>query len=99
MILEVKGGQTVTAADLRSLHGTLANSSAFMAGLIVRVPLGQLQQTNFEHEMAKAGYVIIRGHEYPTLQLRTVEQILEGKQFDTPPVLGRQQKSQQQLVF
>ena len=25
--------------------------------------------------------------------------VLEGKQFDTPPVLGRQQKAQQQLVF
>ena len=33
------------------------------------------------------------------LQLRTVEQILGGQHFDTPPVLGRQQKAQQQLVF
>ena len=99
MILEVKGGQTVTAADLRSLRGALADSGASMAGLIVRVPLGQRQQTNFEREMAKAGRVAIRGREYPKLQLRTVEQILEGQQFDTPPVLGRRQKAQQQLVF
>ena len=70
-----------------------------MAGLIVRVPLGQRQQTNFEREMARAGHVIIRGREYPKLQLRTVEQILAGEQFDTPPVLGRHKKAQQQLVF
>ena len=40
-----------------------------------------------------------RGRKYPKLQLRTIEQILESEQFDTPPVLGRQQKAQQQLVF
>ena len=41
--------------------------------MIVRVPLGQRQQTNFEREMAKAGHAIIRGREYPALQLRTVK--------------------------
>ena len=33
------------------------------------------------------------------MQLMTVEELLEGKRFDTPPVLDRQQKAQQQLVF
>ena len=41
----------------------------------------------------------IRGREYAKLQLRTVEQILDGDHFDTPPVFGRQQKAQQQLIF
>ena len=49
--------------------------------------------------MARAGTVSIRGREYAKLQLRTVEQILDGQHFDTPPVLGRQQKAQQQLIF
>ena len=100
MILEVKGGQNVTQADLRGVRGALADdTSASMAGLIIRVPLGTRKQTNFEREMARAGKVSIRGREYSKLQLRTVEQILAGEQFDTPPVLGRQQKAQQQLVF
>lgn len=97
MILEVKGGQTVTAADLRSLRGALADSGASMAGLIVRVPLGKRQQTNFVREMAKAGFSTLNGHEYPKLQIRTVEQILAGKQFDTPAIVGKQQTLQQPL--
>ena len=46
-----------------------------------------------------AGRLTIRGREFPTMQLLTIEELLDGKRFDTPPVLGRQQKAQQQLVF
>ncbi len=49
--------------------------------------------------MARVDTVSIRGREYAKLQLRTVEQMLDGQHFDTPPVLGRQQKAQQQLIF
>ena len=64
-----------------------------------RQRLGQTKERNFKCEMARAGTVSIRGREYAKLQLRTVEQILDGQHFDTPPVLGRQQKAQQQLIF
>ena len=53
----------------------------------------------FKREMARAGRITIRGREFPKMQLMTVEELLEGKRFDTPPVLGRQQKAQQQLVY
>ena len=33
---------------------------------------------------------ILRGRDFPKMQLMTVEELLEGKQFDTQPVLGRQ---------
>ena len=86
MILEVKGGQNVTQADLSSVRGALANdSSACMAGLVLRVPLGQRKEANFKREIAKSGTVTIRGHAYPKLQLRTVEQLIAGQQFETPP--------------
>ena len=49
--------------------------------------------------VVREGKVSIRGREYAKLQLRTVEQILDGEHLDTPPVLGRQQKAQQQLIF
>ena len=49
--------------------------------------------------MARADTVSIRDREYAKLQLRTVEQILDGQHFDTPPVLGRQHKAQHQLIF
>ena len=99
MFLEVKGGKSVSQADLRGLRGALADSGARMGGLIILHPLGQTKERNFKREMARAGMVSIRGREYAKLQLRTVEQILEGQQFDTPPVLGHQQTPQQQLVF
>ena len=99
MILEVKGGRTVSQADLRGLRGALADSSALLGGLIVLHPMGQRQEQNFKREMARAGTIAIRGRKYPKLQLRTVEQILEGEHFETPPVLGRQQKAQQQFDF
>ena len=41
----------------------------------------------------------IDGRNFPKMQLMTVEELLEGKRFNTPPVLGRQQIPPQQLVF
>ena len=68
-------------------------------GLIILHPLGETKQRNFKREMARAGHISIRGREFPKMQLMTVEELLEGQRFDTPPVLGRQQKAQQQLIF
>ena len=70
-----------------------------MGGLIVLLPLGVTKERNFKREMVRAGHITIRGREFPKMQLMTVEELLDGKRFDTPPVLGRQQKAQQQLVF
>lgn len=49
--------------------------------------------------MAKTGQITIRGRDFAKMQLRAVEQVLNGESSDTLPVLGRQQKAQQQLVF
>ena len=99
MILEVKGGRSVGQNDVRGLRGALADSGALLAGLIILHPLGQTKERNFKREMARAGRISIRGREFPKMQLMTVEELLESKRFDTPPVLGRQQTPQQQLVF
>ena len=99
MILEVKGGKSVSQGDLRGLRGALADSGALMGGLIILHPLGATKERNFKREMVRAGHITIRGRDFPKMQLMTVEELLEGKRFDTPPVLGRQQKAQQQLIF
>ena len=99
MILEVKGGKSVTQNDLRGLRGALADSGALMAGLIIQHPLGATKERNFKREMVRAGSITIRGRDFPKMQLMTVEELIEGKRFDTPPVLGRQQKAQQKLIF
>ena len=92
-------GLTRATNDLRGLRGALADSGACMAGLIILQPLGPTKERNFKREMARAGHINIRGRDFAKMQLRTVEQLLNGESFDTPPVLGRHQKAQQQLVF
>ena len=89
MAIEVKGGKNVSIRDLRALFGVLDNDLAMMAGLIVMAPLGAIQTRNFHRLMGQAGDVTINGVDYPKLQMLTVPEILKGKRFQTPGVVGR----------
>ncbi len=89
MVIEVKGGRNVNIADVRSLAGVLDHDSALIAGLIVLHPPAERQARNFTRFMAEAGSLDILGIEYPRLQLLTVDDILDGKRFQTPTVAGR----------
>ena len=89
MALEVKGGANVNIADVRALHGVLERDEAAMAGLIVMDDLGDRKGRNFAREMASARDLMVLGRAYPRMQLLTVADILEGKRFDTPSVVGR----------
>ena len=99
MVIEVKGGGNVPIAQLRALRGVLEREEALMAGLIVMEPLGDRKMLNFQQEMARAGTLDIEGvaRHYPRMQLLSVPEILAGKRFDTPTVMGRAQSSQQRL--
>ena len=88
MVLEVKGGASVSIKDLRALEGVLNADDAQMAGLIVMKPLGVRQQRNFDQFTAKAGFLNVSGRDYPRLQVLNIAEILEGKRFDTPVVFG-----------
>ncbi len=89
MVIEVKGGRTVNIKDLRALHGVLENGEALLAGLIVLNPLGTTQARNFARFAARAGTLDVLGYEYPRLQVLTVAEILDGRTFATPSVVGR----------
>ena len=89
MILEVKGGKNVSIRDLRSLRGSFENDHALLAGLIVLEPLGEIKARNFHRFMAEAGDLEVRSQKYSRLQLLTVQEILEGKRFETPFVVGK----------
>ena len=99
MVIEVKGGGSVAIAELRALRGVLEREEALMAGLIVMEPLGDRKMGNFQQEMARAGALDIEGaaRDYPRMQFLSVPEILAGKRFDTPTVMGRAQSSQQRL--
>ena len=89
MVIEVKGGANVGIGVLRELKGVLDYDTALMAGLIIMEPLGTVKARNFAKFMGEAGTLKILGIEYPRMQLLTVEEILEGKRFQTPTVAGR----------
>ena len=93
MMVEVKGGANVTIESLRALKGVLDYDNALMAGLIIREPLGAVKARNFNRFMADAGTIELWGNEYPKMQVLTIEEILEGKRFATPTVVGRHTQS------
>ena len=89
MVIEVKGGQNVRIGTVRELLGVLERDEAEMTGLIVLHEPGDRKRANFSREMAVAGDLDVFGVSYPRMQLLTVEEILEGKRFNTPGAVGR----------
>ena len=89
MALEVKGGKNVNISTIRELRGVLERDEAELAGLIVLHEITGRKLTNFKREMAQAGTLNEIGVEYPRLQILTVDQILDGEQFETPSPVGR----------
>ena len=98
MIIEVKGGQNVGIQVLRSLRGVLEAGDALMAGLIIMEPLGDRKERNFRSFMATAGDLEVKGRPYAKMQMLTIAEILDGKQFDTPYVFGQHGDTQMRLV-
>ena len=85
MILSVKGGRTLTPAFVHDLRGTMENETdATMGGFIC---LGQPTKGMRESE-SQAGMWSYLGKDYQQLQIRTIEDLLEGRGFDTPSRVG-----------
>ncbi len=89
MVLEVKGGRHVGIGTVRDLRGVLERDMASMAGLIVMDDPGPRKRANFAREMAAAGDLDVFGTLYPRMQMLTVAEILDGKRFLTPGVVGQ----------
>jgi len=79
MVLSVKGGH-LQPAYVRELRGTLERDRTEMAGFICleKPTKGMLQ------EAALAGMYTYLGRNYPRLQVRSVEDLLAGRGFETP---------------
>ena len=88
MVIEVKGGAH-NIGHVRALRGVMDNTGALMAGFIVREELGDVQRRNYLAEMAAAGHIDVGGKSYPRMQLLTAAEILAGKRFETPTVMGK----------
>lgn len=80
MVLSVKGGH-ITPAYMRELRGVLErDSSSMLGGLICR----NAPTKGMEAEVAKAGQYTYLGATYDRLQIRTIQDLLDGKGFATP---------------
>jgi DNA modification methylase len=80
MVISVKGGH-VNPAHVRELVGTLAHQTATqLAGFIcMEKPTKGMVQ-----EAAKGGMFTYQGVQYPRVQIRTVEELLDERSFETP---------------
>lgn len=84
MVISVKGGK-LAPAFIRELRGTLEREKGSeMAGFIC---LGN-PTPGMQAEAAAAGMYNYAGNDYPRLQIRTVEDLLAGRFFDTPTKVG-----------
>ncbi len=99
MVIEVKGGKNVNIADLRALHSVMERDNAEMAGLIILEPLHTRQEKNFHKLMAEAGDYEYENRLYSRMQILTVQELLDGKLFDTPFSMGKRKTAQQDLRF
>lgn len=89
VVVERKGGKHATVQVLRALRGVLDSEDAMMAGLITMNPLGKMRERNFRKFMVEAGDLVVHGRPCARMQLLSVPDILEGKQFDMPNIAGR----------
>jgi DNA modification methylase len=82
IILSVKGGKT-SVKDVRDLRGVLDREKAAMGVLI------SLNESTkpMDVEAASAGFYMhkMNGQQYPKIQIRTVEQLMDGKGIERPP--------------
>jgi site-specific DNA-methyltransferase (adenine-specific) len=85
IIFSVKGGGT-GVKDVRDLRGTVEREGALIGVLItLEEPTKPMVQ-----EAAAAGFYESKTWQkkYPKLQLRTVEELLAGKQVERPPTVA-----------
>jgi hypothetical protein len=94
MVISVKGGK-LSPAMVRELRGTLERESgAEMAGFIC---LQKPTKGMFE-EASAAGMFNYQGISYERLQIRTVEDLLAGRDFDTPSKVGKLHRERQGVL-
>jgi hypothetical protein len=80
MVLSVKGGK-LTPAFMRELRGTFERESGTEMGGFICL---QEPTKGMFIEAANAGMFTYQGKNYPRLQIRTAQDLLSGKGFDTP---------------
>lgn len=80
VVLSVKGGK-LSPVFMRELRGTLAREADSVIGGLICL---QQPTKGMLQEAASAGMYTYMGTDYHRLQIRTIQDLLDGKGFDTP---------------
>lgn len=97
MKLEVKGTKIIRPESLRALAGIIDEQDFPLGGFITLTTPKRVQRQHFEDFCRTKGTIMIDGKEYPRLQVLCVEEILEGKGFETPLVRGKSTTDQLEM--
>ncbi len=104
IIVQVKGGDVLNPGMVRDLIGTVKKEGAAIGLLItLKEPSGGMKSLAVHSEPYKSE---LWAKEYPSIQIRTVVELLEGKTFDLPPTQSpfknaqlAKEKAQQSRAF
>ncbi len=104
IIVQVKGGDMLNPGMVRDLIGTVKKEGAAIGLLItLKEPSGGMKSLAVHSEPYKSE---LWAKEYPSIQIRTVAELLEGKTFDLPPTQSpfknaqlAKEKAQQSQAF
>lgn len=95
MVISVKGGGNPTPAWMRELNGVVQREEdAKMGGLIcLETPTKGMRE-----EETNGGIYSYQGQDYHRLQIRTIQDLLDGNWFDTPSMVRTLGKSSQTIM-
>jgi len=95
MVLSVKGGSKPTPVWMRELGGVVQREEdTRMGGLICL----EKPTKGMREEEADGGIYSCERRDYPRLQIRTIQDLLDGKWFDTPSTVRTLGKSSQTIM-
>ena len=83
IVVQIKGGENINPIIVRDLIGTVQNEGAAIGLLIT---LAKPSKGMLELAVHSPTYKSdVWGREFPSMQIRTIEELLAGKAFDLPP--------------
>lgn len=95
MVISVKGGNKPTPVWMRELGGVVQREEdSEMGGLICL----ENPTRGMRDEEASGGIYTYQGRDYQRLQIRTTQDLLDGKWFDTPSMVKTLGKSSQTIM-
>lgn len=95
MVISVKGGSKPTPVWMRELSGVVQREEdAKMGGLICL----ETPTKGMLNEVTDGGIYSYGGKDYHRLQIRTIQDLLDGKWFDTPSTVRTVGKSSQTIM-